>query len=186
MNWISSVNRSSPGRDGREGSPGKSRRVESALLKRKPLKRPEGCLLPDCLGFLLGFSAGRIHSPPPSPAHWPPGGEIMGLPFQKKDWTPDGHCPPPQLRRVGLRAASRGPTNPQGHPRPPTPLPRNTRKFPQAACPGDLLCLRHPPPPGRIRQASLVRAGRVCRETGSGEGGRTHIFRKEGAIWPQL
>ena len=156
MNWISSMSRSSPGRDGKKGRPGKSRRVESALLKRKPLKRPKGCLLPACLGFLLGFSAGRTHFPPPN---WSPRGRDHGLPFRKKDWTPDSHCPPPQLRRLGLRAASWGPTNPQGHPRSPTPLARNTRKFPQAAGPGDLLCLRHPPPPGLIQQASVVRAG---------------------------
>lgn len=84
MNWISSVNRSSPGRDGREGSPGKRKRVESVLLKRKPLKRPEGCLLPACLGFLLGFSTGRTHSPP---SHWPPRGRDHGpaIPEERLD-----------------------------------------------------------------------------------------------------
>lgn len=120
------------------------------------------------------------------PSSLAPRGRDHGPAFPEEGLTPDGHCPPPQLRRVGLQAASRGPTKPQGHPRPPTPLPRNTCKFPQAAWPGDLLCLRHPPPPGRIRQASLVGAGPVCRETGSREGGRTHISREEGAIWLQL
>lgn len=47
----------------------------------------------------------------------------------------------------------------------------------------ELLCLRRLPPPGCIRQASLIRAGPVCGEAGS-EG--PQIPRGEGAVWPQL
>lgn len=75
---------------------------------------------------------------------------------------------------LGLGAASQGPANPLGRPQAPPPrTPKRTREFPLAP-------RRPPPPQGRTRQASLVRAGRSAGKWAQGD-----LESPVGTIWPQ-
>ena len=79
----------------------------------------------------------------------------------------EGLLPSCLLRRHTAGSLRKGSTNPRGRPQaplPPSPLPKHTHKFPLGLGQWEPLCLRHRPPPGRIRQASLVRAGPGCGE----------------------
>lgn len=75
---------------------------------------------------------------------------------------------------LGLGAASQGPANPLGRPQAPPPrTPKRTREFPLAP-------RRPPPPQGRTRQASLVRAGWSAGKWAQGD-----LESPVGTIWPQ-
>lgn len=113
--------------------------------------------------------AGLLQDPGLHPS-WPGAGWRGGCHWAQANLTTP--CP-----FLGLGTATQSLMDPFGHPqgpRSPTPTP-DTHKSPLAlgqrarsrSQPGEPPCLRHLHPLGCISQASLARAGQVCRETGS-------------------